>query len=40
MLPRDVPVGPAVIDKVEAGSPAAEAGLQADDRIISWTGAR
>ncbi len=38
MLPRDVPVGPAVIDKVEVGSPAAAAGLQAEDRIIALNG--
>src|SRR2546422_3253132 len=28
MIPRDVPLGPAVIQVVEPGSPAAEAGLQ------------
>lgn len=38
MLPRDVPVGPAVIESVEIGAPAAEAGLQAQDRIISLDG--
>jgi regulator of sigma E protease len=38
MLPRDVPVGPAVIEGVETGGPAAVAGLQADDRIVAIEG--
>lgn len=38
MLPRDVPVGPAVIESVEVGGPAAEAGLQAEDRIVGIEG--
>jgi len=38
MLPRQVAVGPAVIDVVEEGSPAAAAGLKPDDRIISLDG--
>src|SRR5881296_1931365 len=35
MLPRQVAVGPAVIDVVEQGSPAAAAGLKSGDRIVS-----
>ena len=38
MLPRDVAVGPAVIESVESGGPAAVAGLQPDDRIVSLNG--
>lgn len=38
MLPRQVPVGPAVIQSVEAGGPAAEAGIQAQDRIVAIEG--
>jgi regulator of sigma E protease len=38
MMPREVAVGPAVIDVVETGSPAAEAGLQSGDQIISLDG--
>lgn len=38
MLPRDVPVGPAVIESVEIGAPAAEAGLLAQDRIVAIDG--
>jgi regulator of sigma E protease len=37
-LPHDVAVGPAVIEVVEAGSPAAEAGLESGDKIISLNG--
>jgi len=33
-LPHDVAVGPAVIEVVEAGSPAAEAGLESGDKVI------
>jgi regulator of sigma E protease len=40
MLPREVPVGPAIIDSVQPGSPAAEAGLQSGDRIVELNGAR
>jgi regulator of sigma E protease len=38
MLPREVAVGPAIIDVVESGSPAAEAGLQSRDEIVSLDG--
>ena len=38
MLPRDVPVGPVVIDVVEQNSPAQEAGLLAGDEIITIDG--
>ena len=38
MLPREVAVGPAIIDNVEAGSPAAAAGLEPGDRILSING--
>jgi regulator of sigma E protease len=38
MLPHEVAVGPAIIDNVEADSPAAAAGLQAGDRIITLNG--
>jgi len=34
MIPRQVAVGPAVIDEVEAGTPAAQAGLQSGDTIL------
>jgi regulator of sigma E protease len=38
MLPREVPVGPAVIDLVEENSPAEQAGLQPGDEIIAVNG--
>jgi regulator of sigma E protease len=38
MLPRQVPVGPAVIDLVEESSPAEQAGLQAGDEILEING--
>ena len=38
MIPHQVGVGPALIDKVEAGSPAAAAGLQPGDRILALNG--
>jgi len=38
MMPREVAVGPAVIDVVESGSPAAVAGLQSGDQIVSLDG--
>lgn len=38
MIPRQVPVGPAVIQVVERGSPAAEAGLQPGDTILELNG--
>lgn len=37
-IPRDVPVGPAVITFVETGAPAAEAGLQSGDKILAIDG--
>ena len=38
MLPREMPVGPVVIDVVEQNSPAEEAGLLAGDEIITIDG--
>jgi regulator of sigma E protease len=38
MIPRDVATGPAIIDLVEQGSPAAEAGLQSGDKIVELDG--
>lgn len=38
MIPRQVPVGPAVIEAVAQGSPAAEAGLQPGDTILALNG--
>src|SRR3990172_3508124 len=38
MIPHKVGVGPALIDKVEAGSPAAAAGPQPRDRILALHG--
>jgi len=38
MIPRDVATGPAVIDIVENGSPAAEAGIQSGDTILELNG--
>ena len=38
MIPRQVSPGPAVIQQVEASSPAAEAGIQSGDRILSLDG--
>ena len=38
MIPRQVAVGPAFIDKVEPGAPAAEAGLQNGDTILALNG--
>src|SRR6266508_429995 len=38
MIPRDVPLGPAVIEVVESGSPAAEAGIQPGDQIVELEG--
>jgi len=38
MIPRQVAAGPAVIDKVEPASPAAEAGLQPGDIILQLNG--
>jgi len=38
MLPRDVAVGPAIIDVVEGGSPAAEAGIQSGDTLLALNG--
>lgn len=38
MIPREVPVGPAVIDFVEPESPAAAAGLQSGDVIMELNG--
>ena len=38
MIPRQVPVGPAVIQVVERGSPAAEAGLQPGDTVLELNG--
>ncbi|HET9480440.1 MAG TPA: M50 family metallopeptidase [Candidatus Polarisedimenticolia bacterium] len=38
MLPRDVPVGPAVINLVEENSPAEQAGLQPGDVILEING--
>jgi regulator of sigma E protease len=37
-VPRQVSPGPAIIDVVEKGSPAAEAGLQQGDRILELNG--
>jgi regulator of sigma E protease len=38
MIPRDVPLGPAVIEVVEDGSPAAVAGIRAGDEIVELEG--
>jgi regulator of sigma E protease len=38
MLPRDVPVGPPVIESVEVGGPADMAGIEAQDRIVAVEG--
>jgi regulator of sigma E protease len=38
MVPREIPLGPAVIEVVEGGSPAAEAGLQPGDTIRELEG--
>src|SRR5947208_16089421 len=38
MIPRDVPLGPAVIQVVEPGSPAAQASLQPGDQIKELEG--
>lgn len=40
MIPRQVAVGPAVIDQVESGSPAAEAGLKTGDAILELDGSK
>jgi regulator of sigma E protease len=38
MIPRDVPLGPALIEVVEAGSPAASAGIRPGDEIVELEG--
>ena len=38
LLPQDVPIGRAVVDKVNPGSPAAEAGVKTGDIIVAVNG--